>query len=165
MTDAEPRPIRDILAEALWLEPDILRRPSWARWSEIAPDECERYRERADHLIRLVGEMGAQITTAGGEPKPRPHVPSGVVWRYHIVGQNGERIVRKGPLDDWYVATVADGQETIEHTFQLGLTHVRSGMVLTGDPGARSIQNLGKELSAALEIYRLCAQAAGGQQS
>jgi hypothetical protein len=147
---------RDLLAEALWREPGIvfMRKP-WAMWDKLAPDETERVRMRADHLLRILESLGVRLECAatGEHFAQRPASP--VIWRYSLSGAATERLVRKAPADKWQIVMIDGAQERVEHTFTLAEAHEHAGMVLMGDPSAKAIPNLGKELSASLEIYRV----------
>lgn len=160
MTGGSPREIRDIVAEAMRVERLGFVRPLWRDWDAFAPDETERVRLRADHLIRLLAGEGLAIVRAG-DPAPAPAPTSAVVWRYYLAGQKVERLVRRDG-DGWQIITVSDGKETVEQTFTLAAAHVNAGLVLTDDPAARTIAGLGRQLAALTEIYRICAQATGG---
>jgi hypothetical protein len=153
------RELRDLLAEALWREPGIaFTRKQWAVWDKLAPDETEAVRRRADHLMRLLAELGLTLVRTGQETPSLPPPSSPVVWRYRLFGAATERMVRKGHGDQWQIVIV-DGHERVEHAFTMAEAHEHAGMVLMGDPEAKKVANLGKELSAALEIFRVDAAA------
>lgn len=154
-----PRPLRDILAECMRLERIGPRRPLWAEWQTFADDECEHVRRRADHVMRLLSDMGVELVQTG-TPKSIERPDSPVIWRYMAAGGN-ERIVR-ATGERWEVATIAAGKETVEQAFSLSGAHLNAGMVLTDDPSARQIPGLGRQLAAVTEIYRLNAAGMGG---
>lgn len=152
------RPIRDILAEMMRREREGIVRPLWQDWSRFANDECEHVRRRADHMIRLLEGEGVRLVRVG-EPDHVPAPTSPVVYRYWLVGRRAERIVRKAAGDIWEIVTAADGKETVEQSFTIEQAMVNGGLVLTGDPAARTIPGLGSQLAALNEIYRLDAMA------
>lgn len=153
---AELRPVRDIVAEAMRRERLELVRPLWGDWYEEAR---EPYRQRADHLIRLLADAGIAVVRV---PDPQPHMPppsSPVIWRFKLVGRNAERLVRRANGDLWEIVTVEDGQESVEQTFTLQQASINGSLVLIGDPAAKTIPGLGSQLAAVLEIFRLDAAA------
>ena len=72
-----------------------------------------------------------------------------------MVGRKVERLVRLSAGDVWELVTVEDGKETVEQSFTMQSASINGGLVLTGDPAAKSIPGLGSQLAAALEVYRL----------
>jgi hypothetical protein len=147
---AEPRPVRDILAECMRRERNGLMRPLWSDWWE---EGREPVRRRADHLIRLLNEFGVELVQTGAPlPTSRPESP--VVWRSKLHGREAERLVRRDAAG-WSIITVEHGAETIEQTFHLESASINGGAVLTDDPAARQIPGLGRQLAAALEIFRV----------
>lgn len=151
------RPLRDLLAEALWLEPGILRR-SWQDWDQIAPDETERVRCRADVVIRLLQDRLGVGFIIDGESQQRPIPQSPEVWRYRLPDHETERVVRRGPGDVWQIATIKAGAWTVEIEFTLFDALASAGAVLCGDPSAGQIKGLGRILAALATIYSVYAE-------
>lgn len=148
----EPRPIRDILAECMRRERLGLIRPLWAEWQTFADDECEGVRRRADHLLRLLSDLGIELVQTG-EPKTVDRPNSQVIWQYGITGGR-ERMVRASG-EHWEIVVSDAGAETVEQVFSLPDAHINAGLVLTDDPAARQIPGLGRQLAAVTEIYRV----------
>ncbi len=157
---SEDRPIRDVLAEMMRRERLGLVRPLWQDWQRSADDECEHVRRRADHMIRLLEGEGVRLVRVG-EPDHVPAPTSHVIYRYAMASRPATRIIRRGREDRWEIVTVenADGRETVEQSFTVGQALLNGGLVLTGDPAARTIPGLGSQLAALNEIYRLDAAA------
>jgi len=154
------RPIRDILAECMRRERLGLIRPLWHDALRFAEDECERVRQRADHLTRLLASYGVRLVQDEGETPAPPSLPeSPIIYRYWLVGNKAERLIRKGADMQWEIVTVAGGVETIEMSFTIEEALLNGGLVLTDDPRAKKLQGLGRQLAALAEIYRLCATA------
>lgn len=149
------RPIRDILAEVIRRERLGLIRPLWADWKEFADDECEHVRKRADHIIRtLKEEFGVELVQSGTPPVVAH--PSPEIYRWWIIGQEVERVVRLAADGLWEILTIKAGVENIEYRFQLSEVLAASGMVLTGqDAAAKAIPGLGRKLAALAEICRV----------
>lgn len=153
---AEPRPIRDVLAEMMRRERLGLMRPLWHDASDA---QKEPIRQRADHLLRLLATEGLAVVRVGSPEPTTPAPTSPVIWRFKLVGRNAERMVRRAAGDLWEIVTVENGKEVIEQSFTLQQASVNGGLVLSGDPAAKSIPGLGSQLAAVLEIYRLDAAA------
>lgn len=152
----EPRPLRDILAECLRRELIGLAQPLWADWCRF--DNIggpEQWRIRADHLLRLLGENGATVARVGEAKAPAPAPTSPIIYRFKLTGRTAERIIRRGPGDQWQIAVLDGEGETIEQSFSIAQALINGGAVLTDDPTARSIPGLGRQLAALNEIYRL----------
>lgn len=156
------RDIRDIVAECMRRERQGLVRPLWADWKRFADDECEHVRRRADHLMRLLAELGLEIVRTGEGRAPEAPPASRIIYQYGLAGQRAERLIRKAHDDDWEIVTLADGKETVEQTFTITGAHINAGVVLTDAPEARAIPGLGRQLAALTEIYRVDAAAMGG---
>jgi hypothetical protein len=153
---SEDRPIRDALGEMMRRERIGLARPLWNKAHE---DDREPYRQRADHLIRLLAEAGLAVVRISD---PHPDVPppsSPIIWRCKIADRNAERLLRRAEGDLWEIVTIENGQETVEQSFTLQHASINGGRVLTGAPEARKIPGLGSQLAAVMEIYRLDAVA------
>lgn len=153
---SEDRPIRDALAEMMRRERLGAARP---HWSKAHQDEKEPLRRRADHLIRLLADVGLAVVRIDDPQPDTPPPSSPVVWQFKLFGRNAERIVRKADADLWEIVTVEGGQEKLEQSFTLARAAINAGLVLNGDPQAREIPGLGSQLAAANEIYRLDAAA------
>jgi hypothetical protein len=150
----EPRAIRDILAECLRRERLGLIRPLWADWSRVDDASCEQVRLRADHLIRLLADLGVELVQTG-EPKAVERPDSAIVMRCPLAGNAAtERMIRCAS-DRWEIATITAGVETVEQSFTLTEAMLNAGLVLSDDPEARTIPALGRRLAAVTEIYRL----------
>lgn len=149
---AEPRPIRDILAEMMRRERLGLMRPLW---NDASDEQKEPIRQRADHMLRLLASEGLAVVRVGDGEAAVPPPSSPVIWRFKLVGRNAERLVRRAASNLWEIVTIEDGKETVEQSFSLQQASLNSGLVLIGDPAAKSIPGLGSRLAAVLEIYRL----------
>ena len=146
------REVRDILAEALRRERYGLMRPLWADMQRFADDECEQVRRRADHIIRLLERDGVRFVQT--EVPERPLLTSPVIYDYPMVARQARRQIRSNG-EVWEVVIIIDGAEKVEQSFTLAAAHVNAGLVLTGDPSAKSIPGLGSQLAAAAEIHRV----------
>lgn len=148
------RDIRDILAECMRRERYGLIRPLWADAVEVNPEGCEQSRLFADHLIRLLKENGVDLVRAGeGAPPPAPP-ESRIITRDLIVGENAERWVR-WTGDRWEIVHVAGEVEAVEQSFTTTEALLNAGLVFRGDPQARKIPAVGRQLAALVDIYRL----------
>lgn len=152
------RPIRDILAEVLRRERLGLMRPLWQEWQQFADEECELVRQRADHVIRLLDELGVTLVRTGDALPPAPPPQSPVIWRYSLTESETVRLVRKGPGDQWEIVKLAGGEEKVELAFSLASLSVEAGMVLRADPEALKLKGLMTRLAAGLEIFRVEAE-------
>lgn len=149
---SEPRPIRDVLAECLRREAlGTAARPAWSDWWE---EGREPVRRRADHLIRLLNESGVELVASGSAMPPAPGPSSLIIWRAKLHGREAERLIRRD-AGGWSIVIVEGDTEIIEQTFQLEAASINAGAVLTDDPAARQIPGLGRQLAAALEIFRV----------
>lgn len=155
---AEPRPIRDVLAEMMRRERLGLMRPLWR---DASDEQKEPIRQRADHMLRLLASEGFAVVRVGDDEAAVPPPASPVIWKFKLVGRNAERLVRRAAGDLWEIVTIEGGRETVEQSFTLQQASLNGGLVLTGDPAARSIPGLGSQLAAVLEIYRLDAASMG----
>lgn len=154
MTD-EPRAIRDILAEVMRRERLGLMRPLWSDWARVDDASCEQVRLRADHLLRLLADLGVELVQVG-EPKTVARPDSPIVMRCPLAGDPGtERAIRRDDGDLWSLVTIKNGEATVEQSFSLTVAMLNCGAVLSDDPEARTIPGLGRRLAAAAEIYRL----------
>ena len=152
---ADPRPIRDVLAEMMRRERLGLMRPLWADWcgfdNEGGP---EQWRLRADHLIRLLATEGLTVTHAGDAAVPMPAPTSPVFWRCRMDEGRSERLLRvSGATIE--VVKRADGAETVQLAFPIGDAHNAAGTLLLGDRETAKRPGILTMLSAALEAYRL----------
>lgn len=155
------RDVRDIVAECMRRERQGLIRPLWQDWARFADEECEHVRRRADHLIRLLAELGIEVVRTGEGNTPPPPPSSRVVYQYVLAGGKAERMIRKAGGDDWDIVSLAGDKETLEQTFTLTGAHINAGLVLTDAPEARTIPGLGRQLAALTEIYRVNAAGMG----
>ncbi|MER8762864.1 hypothetical protein [Mesorhizobium sp. M0968] len=152
------RPIRDILAEGMRRERLGLIRPLWQDWDE---DSREEVRRRADHLIRILSDAGVQLVQMG-EPAPiavrtGPTIVANQVY-------NAPDTMREVRVEErgFSIVAVKGDDATVEQTFTLNDVMLNAGLVLAGDPAAKTIKDLGKQLAAACEVYRLNAAGMGG---
>lgn len=151
MTDGSPREIRDILAEALYVE--VLGRwhkPTWEDLASYNAEACEQVMIRAGTIIRLLAEHGVELVQTGA-PRAVTRPDGDIVWRYWLHGRKVERIVKRDG-DAWQIVDIADGEETVVMAFTIAQARVEGGVVLTDDPSAKTIVGLGRRLAAALEI-------------
>lgn len=151
------RLLDDIVAECLWRLPGItfMRRP-WEVEKEISPLTCEQKLIEARSLIRLLESMGVKLECAATDARSAPRTTSDTIWRYRLSTGTAERLVRRSG-EGFEIVFIEGGEERVEHSFDIATAHIHAGMVLMGDPEAKKIANLGKELSAALEAYRVFA--------
>ncbi|MBE1208138.1 hypothetical protein [Aminobacter carboxidus] len=148
------REVRDILAEAMRRERLGLIRPLWEDWIRFDNDGgCEQVRLRADHLIRLLSELGITLVQTG-EPQSTTRPDNPVFWRWKINGQNAERIARAG-ANGIEVAKLDAGTETVQLTFGLAEAHDLANRGLSGDRDLIKETGVITKLSAALEAYRV----------
>lgn len=156
----EPREIRDILAESMRRERLGLVRPLWLDWcafdNEGGP---EQWRLRADHLMRLLKELGLSIVRTGFDVPSRPSPQSDVIYRFKLHGREAERVIRKAAGDDWQVAVIDKDGEKVEQTFTIEQASINGGLVLMDHPDMKTIPRLGLQLAALNEIYRVGAEA------
>jgi hypothetical protein len=152
------RPVRDILAECLRRERLGLVRPLWA---DADDDAREEVRRRADHLIRILADYGVRFDQVG-EPTPVATPTSPTIVANQVVNAPDTmreiRVAERG----FSIITIKGGDTTLEQTFTLNEAMVNAGLVLAGDPAAKTIKDLGRQLAAAVEIYRLNAAGMGG---
>ncbi|TPM19799.1 hypothetical protein [Mesorhizobium sp. B2-3-6] len=152
------RAVRDILAEGMRRERLGLVRPLWHDWDD---DSREEVRRRADHLIRILADYGVQMVQAG-DPAPIAMPTSSTIVANQVYAQPDTMREVRAEAGKFSVVTVTGGVDTVEQTFTLNDVMVNAGLVLTGDPAAKTIKDLGKQLAAATEIYRLNAAGMGG---
>ncbi|TIN76754.1 hypothetical protein [Mesorhizobium sp.] len=152
------RAVRDILAECMRRERYGLIRPLWA---EMDDETQEEVRWRADHLIRILADYGVQMVRAG-EPAPA-ETPTGPTIVANQVYDHPDT-TREVRVDagKFSIVTIKGGETTVEQTFTMIDVMLNCGLVLSGDPAAKMIKDLGKQLAAATEIYRLNAAGMGG---
>lgn len=151
------REIRDILAECMREERIGPAHPSWA---ELPVTTHEYLRGRADRLLRLLDRHGVALVQAG-EGEQLPPELNAVVWRDRMVEGDGHRQVRRAVADQWCIERVDGDHRYIDHQFDLQEAQLHAGEVLTGDLRARTRNNLGKELAAALMIFIARAETMG----
>ncbi|PWJ93561.1 hypothetical protein C8D77_101240 [Mesorhizobium loti] len=155
------RAIRDILAECMRRERYGLIRPLWSDLAGVDDAAAEEVRRRADHLMRILSDAGVQLVQTG-EPAPVAAPTSPTIVANQVYAQPDTmrevRVEERG----FSIVAVKAGQSTIEQAFTLNDVIVNAGLVLTGDPAAKAIKDLGKQLAAAVEIYRLNAAGMGG---
>ncbi len=152
------REIRDILAEGMRRERLGLVRPLWPAMDE---DSREEVRRRADHLMRILSDYGIQLVQTGAPvPVAAPTSPTIVANQVY----NAPDTMREVRVEErgFSIVSVKGGDTTVEQTFTLNEVMLNAGLVLTGDPAAKTIKDLGKQLAAAVEIYRLNAAGIGG---
>lgn len=144
------RDIRDILAECIRLERLGVINPLWPNWFEEAR---EPVRMRADHIIRLLADRGVELIQTG-EPKQATRPDSPVFWRWKIVGQNAERLVRIGPAGI-EIVKLENGLEALQIAFPMTEAHDLAGRGLAGDRELTKEPGVITKLSAAVEAYRV----------
>lgn len=169
----DDREIRDILAECMRRERLGLIRPLWFDWCSFDNEGGpEQWRLRADHLIRILKELGV-VVARKGDVEPSPPPTNRVIYRFKLHGREAERMIRKGSGDDWQIVTVEGGVESakgdsesvkgrvesVEQTFTLQQALINGGLVLMDHPDAKTVPGLGRQLAALNEIYRVGAEA------
>ncbi|TPJ57034.1 MULTISPECIES: hypothetical protein [unclassified Mesorhizobium] len=152
------RAVRDILAEGMRRERLGLVRPLWHDWDDDSRDEVRR---RADHLIRILSDAGVHLVQTGA-PIPVAQPTSPTIVANQIYAQPDTMREVRAEAGKFSVVAVQGGVDTVEQTFSLNDVMLNAGLVLTGDPAAKTIKDLGKQLAAATEIYRLNAATVGG---
>ncbi|TPN34769.1 hypothetical protein [Mesorhizobium sp. B1-1-6] len=152
------RAVRDILAEGMRRERYGLIRPLWA---DADDDSREEVRRRADHLMRILSDYGVQLVRTG-EPAPIAAPTSPTIVANQIYAQPDTMREVRAEAGKFSIVTVKGGDATVEQTFSLNDVMLNAGLVLTGDPVAKTIKDLGKQLAAAVEIFRLNAAGLGG---
>lgn len=151
------RPARDILAECIRRERYGLIRPIW---SDADEDAREEVRRRADHLIRLLSDYGVDLVQRNVEP-PAPPSSQTIIANQVVGAPDTMREVRA--VDGKFaIVAVNAGAETVEQAFTLTEAMLNEGLVLSGDPAAKTIKDLGRQLAATAAIYRLNAAGLGG---
>lgn len=155
------REVRDILAECMRRERYGLIRPLWADLAGVDDEGAEEVRRRADHLLRILSDAGVQLVQTGLPPPVS--TPTGPTIIANQVF-NAPDIMREIRVDagKFSIVAVKGGETTVEQTFTLTEAMLNAGLVLAGDPAAKTIKDLGKQLAAAAEIYRLNAAGMGG---
>lgn len=152
------RPFRDILAECMRRERYGLIRPLWA---DADDDSREEVRRRADHLIRILADYGVQMVRTG-EPAPA-ETPTGPTIIANQVYAQPETVREvRAEAGKFSIVAIKNGESVVEQTFTLNDVMLNAGLVLAGDPAAKAIKDLGKQLAGATEIYRLNAAGMGG---
>lgn len=152
------RPVRDIVAECLRRERYGLIRPLWA---EADDDGREEVRRRADHLIRIISDYGVDLVSRGDVEPPAPPTSQTIIANQVVGAPDTMREVR-AVNGKFAIVTVKGGVSTVEQTFTLNEVMLNCGVVLAGDPAAKAIKDLGRQLAGAAEIYRLNAAGLGG---
>ncbi|MGX9145908.1 hypothetical protein [Mesorhizobium sp. 128a] len=152
------REVRDILAECMRRERYGLIRPLWAHADD---DSREEVRRRADHLIRILADYGVRFDQVG-EPTPAATPTSATIVANQVF--NAPDTTREVCIAErgFSIVTVKADETTVEQTFTLNEAMLNAALVLCGDPAAKTIKDLGKQLAAAAEIYRLNAAGMGG---
>lgn len=154
------RPIRDALAEVLRRERLGMMQPTWERMVEIGDGSVEQWRIRADHVLHLLAELGLTIAATGAVAPVPPAATGPTIWTSKVPGREAHRVVRRAG-DGFEIVTFADGEAVVEQSFTMEQASIHGGMVLAGDPAARTIAGLGSQLAAALEVLRLNAATVG----
>lgn len=155
------RQVRDILAECMRRERHGLIRPLWADLAGVDDDAAEEVRRRADHLIRILSDYGVQLVQTG-EPAAIVTPTSPTIVANQIYNQADTNREVRADAGRFSIVTVKAGEATVEQSFTLNEVMLNAGLVLAGDPAAKTIKDLGKQLAAATEIYRLNAAGMGG---
>lgn len=152
------RETRDIVAECMRRERYGLIRPLWA---DADDDAREEVRRRADHLIRILADYGVRFDQVG-EPTPLATPTSPIIVANQVV--NAPDTMREVRVEErgFSIVAIKGGDTTVEQTFTLNEVMLNAGLVLAGDPAAKAIKDLGRQLAAATEIYRLNAAGMGG---
>ena len=152
------REVRDIVAECMRRERYGLIRPLWA---DADDDSREEVRRRADHLIRILADYGVRFDQVG-EPTPISTPTSPTIVANQVF--NAPDTMREVRVEErgFSIVSIKAGDTTVEQTFTLNDVMVNAGLVLAGDPAAKTTKDLGKQLAAAVEIYRLNAAGMGG---
>ncbi|TPL40668.1 hypothetical protein [Mesorhizobium sp. B2-4-6] len=118
---------------------------------------------RADHLIRLLSDYGVALIRPTEKEPPAPSTSETIISN-QVFGDPKtfrEIIAVDGKFE---IVTVKAGVGTVEQSFTLNEVMLNAGLVLSGDPAAKSVKGLGTQLAAATEIYRLnAAGLAGGK--
>jgi len=152
------RPVRDILAECIRRERYGLIRPLWAGADEEAREEVRR---RADHLIRLLSDYGVDLVSRGDVAPPLAPTSQTIVAN-QVVGQPDTMREVRAVDGKFAIVAVKGGIATVEQSFTLNESMLNEGLVLAGDPAAKTIKDLGRQLAATAAIYRLHASGLGG---
>lgn len=155
------RAIRDILAECMRRERYGLIRPLWQDLAGVDDAAAEEVRRRADHLIRILSDAGVQLVHAG-EPAPITSPTSPTIVANQVF--NAPDTMREVRVEErgFSIVAVKGGDTTVEQTFTLNEVMLNAGLVLAGDPAAKTVKDLGRQLAAATEIFRLNAAGMGG---
>ncbi|TGP22322.1 hypothetical protein EN827_30885 [Mesorhizobium sp. M1D.F.Ca.ET.184.01.1.1] len=130
-------------------------------WAAMDDDSREEVRRRADHLIRLLSDYGVDLVRRGDVEPPSAPTSQTILANQVYAQPDTMREVRT-EQGGFSVVAVKGGQSTVEQTFTLTDVMLNAGLVLAGDPAAKTIKDLGRQLAAATEIYRLNAAGAGG---
>lgn len=155
------REVRDILAEAMRRERYGLIRPLWSDLAGIDDAAAEEVRRRADHLIRILADYGVRLDQVG-EPSPIATPTSPTIVANQVV--NAPDTMREIRVEErgFSIVSIKAGDTTVEQTFTLNDVMLNAGLVLSGDPAAKTIKDLGRQLAAGCEVYRLNAAGLGG---
>ncbi|CAM5657029.1 hypothetical protein MAUB1S_11430 [Mycolicibacterium aubagnense] len=159
---ALPRDIRDVLGECIRREALGLIRPLWHDYTSFNDEACEAYRRRGDMLLRLLRGYGLSIVRVGEEPGSTP-ATADVVYSHPLHDGSATRSIRYAGKRWEIVSTTKESSETVEQSFSLHQANINAGLVLLEAPEARTIQGLGRQLAALVEIYRVHAQGIGEQ--
>lgn len=151
------RPVRDIVGECLRRERYGLIRPLW---DDADDDAREEVRRRADHLIRLLSDYGVDLVQRDVTPRAPP--TSQTISANQIVGQPDTMREVRAIDGKFAIVAVKAGSETVEQAFTLNEAMLNEALVLAGDPAAKTIKDLGRQLAATAAIYRLNAAGIGG---
>ncbi|TGT72931.1 hypothetical protein EN802_13715 [bacterium M00.F.Ca.ET.159.01.1.1] len=153
------REIRDVLAECLRRERYGLIRPLWA---DADDDAREEVRRRADHLTRLLSDYGVELVRPADKEPPAPPTSETIIANQVYNQPDTMREVIAGADGKFEIVAVKANVGTVEQTFTLNEVMLNAGLVLADDPAAKTIKGLGRQLAAAVEIYRLNAAGLGG---
>jgi hypothetical protein len=152
------RSVRDILAECHRREVLGASAPPWHSMDEDAREEVRR---RADHLIRLLSDYGVDLVQRGDVEPPASPTSQTIIANQVVGAPDTMREVRA--VDGKFaIVAVKAGADTVEQVFTLNDVMLNEGLVLSGDPAAKKIPDLGRQLAAVAAIYRLNAAGLGG---
>lgn len=159
---AAPRDIRDVLGECLRRERLGLIRPLWHEYASFNDEACETYRRRADFIVRLLKSYGLSIVPDGATAQGTASPAADTIYSHPLADMSAIRSIRYA-AGTWEIVSTKDGTETVEQSFTRQRADINAGLVLQDAPEVRSIQGLGRQLAALVEIYRVHAQDIGGQ--
>jgi len=153
------RTVRDVFAECHRRE---VLGASAQPWQAMDEDAREEVRRRADHLIRLLADYGIELVRPSEKEPPSAPPSSQTIIANQVVGQPDTMREVRAVGGKFAVVVVKAGAETVEQAFTLNQVMLNCGLVLAGDPSAKTIKDLGRQLAGACEIYRLNAASLGG---